>query len=65
MPEVTLQRMVFSLNEAGQCDIHMASVLVTYCHVTILPQTCTLTQHTLIILFFAFVSGCATWHMGS
>ena len=57
MPDVTLQRVVFSLNEAVQCDIHMVSVLVTYSYVTIFLQMCTLTQY---ILIFLFVFDCAT-----
>ena len=44
-------RMVFSSNEAGPRDGHLASVLVIYWHVTVFPQTCTLLQNTLIFCF--------------
>lgn len=59
-------RMVFSVNEAGQCDSHLASVLVIYWHVTVFPQTCTLLQNTLIfLLFFFFAMPRGMWDFGS
>lgn len=51
-------RMVLSLNEAGQCDSHLASVLVIYWHVTVFPQTCSLLQYTHSFCFFFFFLRC-------